>query len=75
MQPVPNSQNAFQIQITDFASQKHCWQYGKPGGVIPITDNPLALDEVLAEKGLTFNADNITQISLRRDGISYIFFR
>ena len=41
MQPVPDSQNAFQIQITNFASQKALLTpHGKPGVLIPITDTP-----------------------------------
>ena len=74
MQPVPNSQNAFQIQIGSFESQKALLApNGKPGILIPITDIPAKLSEVLAENGLSISADNITQISLRRDGQIYKF--
>ena len=74
IQQLPDSQNTFQIQITDFASQKALLNIPEsPGGVITLTDNPLALDEVLTEKGLTFNGQKITRINLQRHGISYYF--
>ncbi len=74
MQPVPGSQNAFQIQITDFASQKALLTpHGKPGVLIPITDTPAKLSEVLTQNGLSIDANNITQISLQRDGRTYAF--
>ena len=74
MQPVPGSQNAFQIQISNFASQKALLTpYGKPGVLIPITDNPAKLSEVLTQNGVSIDANNITQISLRRDGQTYKF--
>ena len=74
MQPVPNSQNAFQIQITQFASQKAMLTpQGKPGVLIPITDTPARLAEVLAQNGLSIDANNISQISLQRDGQTYEF--
>ncbi len=74
MQPVPNSQNAFQIQITNFASQKALLTpHGKPGLLIPITDTPARLSEVLTQNGLSIDANNITQISLQRDDRTYEF--
>ena len=74
MQPVPGSQNAFQIQITNFASQKALLTpHGKPGVLIPITDTPAKLSEVLTQNGLSIDANNITQISLQRDGQTYAF--
>ena len=74
MQPVPDSQNAFQIQVTNFASQKALLTpHGKPGVLIPITDTPAKLSEVLTQNGLSIDADNITQISLQRDGQTYEF--
>lgn len=74
MQPVPNSQNAFQIQITNFASQKALLTpYGQPGLLIPITDTPAKLSEVLTQNSLSIDANNITQISLQRDGQTYGF--
>ena len=74
MQPVPDSQNAFQIQITNFASQKALLTpHGKPGVLIPITDTPAKLSEVLTQNGLSIDANNITQISLQRDGQTYDF--
>ena len=74
IQPVPDSQNAFQIQITNFASQKALLTpQGKPGVLIPITDKPIKLSEVLTQNGLSIDANNITQISLQRDGKTYEF--
>ena len=74
MQPVPDSQNAFQIQITNFASQKALLTpHGKPGVLIPITDTPAKLSEVLTQNGLSIDANNITQITLQRDGKTYVF--
>ena len=74
MQPVPDSQNAFQIQVTDFASQKALLTpNGKPGILIPVTDTPTKLSEVLTQNGLSIDANNITQISLQRDSQTYKF--
>ena len=74
MQTVPDSQNAFQIKITNFASQKALLTpEGNPGVLIPITDTPAKLSEVLTESGVSTNPDTITQISLQRDGRTYRF--
>ena len=74
MQPVPDSQNAFQVQITKFISQKASLTfYGKSGVLIPITDTPVKLSEVLTQNGLSVDASNITQINLERDGQTYEF--
>ena len=74
MKPVPDSQNAFQVQITNFASQKALLTpHGKPGVLIPITDTPAKLSEVLTQNGLNVEANNITQISLHRNGQTYLF--
>ena len=74
MQPVPGSQNAFQIQITGFASQKALLTpHGKPGVLIPITNTPAKLSEVLTQNGFNIDANNVTQIRLQRDGRTYAF--
>ena len=74
MQPVPDSQNAFQIQITNFASQKALLTpQGNRGVLIPITDTPAKLSEVLTQNGVSIDPDTITQISLQRDGRTYEF--
>ena len=74
IQPVPDSQNAFQIQITNFASQKALLTpHGKPGVLIPITDTPAKLSEVLTRNGLSIDASNVTQITLKRDNQIYRF--
>ena len=74
MQPVPDSQNAFQIQITNFTSQKaSLTAQGSPSVLIQITDTPAKLSEVLIQNGVSIDANNITQISLQRDGQTYEF--
>ena len=74
IQPIPGSQNAFQVEITNFASQKVLLiSHGKPGVLIPITDIPAKLSEVLAQNGLSIDANSITRISLQRAGITYEF--
>ena len=60
MQKVPDSQNAFQIQITKFFSQKALLSTpGKPGVLIPITDTPAKLSEVLSQNGLSIDVNNM----------------
>ena len=72
--PVPGSQNDFQIQITNFASQKALLSIqGQPGVLVPITDTPAKISEVLMQNGLSIDGNNITQISLQRDGQIYKF--
>ena len=74
IQPVPDSQNAFQIQVTNFASQKALLTaQGKPGVLIPITDTPAKISEVLAQNGLSIDGKQITQITLQRDRNTYVF--
>ena len=74
MQRVPDSQNAFQIQITNFASQKaSLTPQGKPSVLIPITDTPAKLSEVLTQNGVSIDTNNIIQITLQRDGQTYEF--
>jgi len=72
--PVPDSQNAFQIQITNFASQKALLTIqGKPGVLLPITDTPAKISEVLTQSGVSIDGNHITQINLQRDGRIYEF--
>ena len=74
IQKLPDSQNEFQIQITKFASQKALLTHqGKPGVIIPITNTPTRLSEILTQNGLSIDATNITQIRLQRDGQTYAF--
>ena len=74
IQPVPDSQNAFQIQVTNFASQKALLTaQDKPGVVIPITDTPAKISEVLAQNGLSIDGNQITQLTLHRDRKTYVF--
>ena len=74
IEPVPDSQNAFQIQVTNFASQKALISIqGQPGVLIPITDTPAKISEVLAQNGLSIDGNHITQISLQRNRNTYEF--
>ena len=74
IQPIPDSQNAFQIQVTNFASQKALLtSQGKPGVLIPITDTPAKVSEVLSQNGLSIDGNQITQITLHRDRKTYVF--
>ena len=71
MQQVPDSQNAFQIQITNFSSQTALLTViGQPGALIPITDKPSTLSDVLTQNGLSVGVDRITQVNLQRKGES-----
>ena len=74
MLPVPDSQNAFQIKITNFASQKALLiAQGNPGVLIPITDTPAKISEILTQNGVSIDPNTITQISLQRNGNIYEF--
>ena len=74
MQRVPNSQNAFQIQITNFASQKaSLTPEGRTSVLIQITDTPAKLAEILTQNGVSIDANNIIQITLQRNGQTYEF--
>ena len=74
MQPAPDSQNVFQIQITTFASQKaSLTPQGKPSVLIQITDTPAKLSEVLTQNGVSIDTNNIIQITLQRAGQTYQF--
>ena len=73
-QLVPDSQNAFQIQVTNFASQKALLSIqGKPGVLVPIIDTPVKVSEVLTQSGLSIDGNHITQISLQRGRKTYEF--
>ncbi len=74
LQPAPGSQIAFQIQVTKFASQKALLNIqGKPGVLIPITDIPIKVSEVLTQNGLSIDGSHITQIKLQRGSSTYVF--
>ena len=69
MQQVPDSQNAFQIQITKFSSKKALLLPGRSGVVIPITNIPIMLFEVLTQNGLSIDGKSIVRINLQRGKI------
>jgi protein involved in polysaccharide export with SLBB domain len=77
MLQLPDSQNEFQIQIDEFSSQKALLAGIKKGEgtglIIPITDKPKTLIEVLVQNGLSMNGNNVTQIHLNRGGRNYKF--
>lgn len=74
IEKIPGSKNAFQVQITNFASQSALVTIpGQVGGVIPITDIPIALEDVLTENGLSADGNSIIRIRLKRRGENYTF--
>ena len=73
IQKLPDSQNAFQIQITKFASQSALVSIsGKAGIVVPITDTPTTLAEMLTKNGLSFDGSSVTRIKLQRGSDSFL---
>ena len=74
IQAVPDSQNAFQIQITDFSSQTAFLSIPeKPSVLVPIKNTPALLSEVLTQYGLSLDGNSITRINLNRNGSTYQF--
>ena len=69
-----NQQNTFQIQITNFFSQKALLSIPEqPGKVITITDTPTTLVDILVQNGLSVDRNNVVQISLLRGKKVYKF--
>ena len=74
IQPVPDSQNAFQVQITKFSSQTALLNFhDKPGVLVSITDTPVKISEALTKHGLSNDFNTITQITLQRNDNTYVF--
>lgn len=74
MQQETNQENTFQIQITNFFSQKALLSIPEqPGKVITITDTPTTLADVLVQNGLSVDGNNVVQISLLRGKKVYKF--
>jgi len=74
MQPAPDSHNAFQILITEFASQKAILISNKEeGNLIPITDKPKKLLEVVGQSSIKIDSNHITQLTLHRGLNTYVF--
>ena len=46
---------------------------GKAGGIIPISDKAVSLEEVLTDNGLSVEGNNIIRINLRRNDKEYNF--
>ena len=71
---LPDSQNTFQIQITEFNSQKALVNIpGTQGGLISLGSKPVSLEEVLTESGLSIDGNSIIRITLHRDEKTFIF--
>lgn len=74
IEKIPGSENTFQIEVSEFSSQSALVNIpGKDGGIITITDIPIALDEVLTENGLSAEGSTIKRIRLQREGKNYVF--
>lgn len=74
IQNIPNFQNTFQIQISNFSSQKALVSIpGQPGKVITITDKPVTLLDVLTQNAMSVDANSVAHILLQRDSESYTF--
>ena len=74
IEKLPDSKNAFQITISEALSQKATVNiFGKEGGIIPITNTPIALDQILTQNGLSVDGEKITRIKLQRNKQSYSF--
>ena len=74
LQNIPNFQNTFQIQITNFSSQKALVSIpGQPGKVITITDTPVTLVDVLTQSIMSVEPNSVAHIILQRNGDSYTF--
>ena len=72
MQPVPNFKTPSKSRSQTLPHKKYCLRH-MDTGLIPITDTPAKLSEVLTQNGLIVDTNNITQISLQRDGETYTF--
>ena len=69
-----HSENTFQIEVSEFSSQSALVNIpGKDGGIITITDIPIALDEVLTENGLKAEGSTI-KVRLQREGKLCFYF-
>ena len=74
LEKLPNSENAFQLEISEFASKSAILSIsGKSGRVIQITNRDNALSKVLTEIGISVDSNVITRIKLKRGGVDYIF--
>ena len=63
----------FQIQISKFDSQSALVSISdKAGFVVPITDTPAALEEVLTQNGVSINDNNVTRINLQRNSENFV---
>ena len=68
IQLLPDSQNVFQLQITEFLSQKAFLSvHGQAGIVLPITDKPINLVRALLNNRSTYDFEYITQIKLKEE--------
>ncbi len=77
-----NFWNEFQLEVTGFGSQQAILSIPKSpddteakSALIPISNKPIRLDEVLTERGVTIDAGVLTKINLLRNGAvkSFLF--
>ena len=74
MEKLPESENAFQLEVSDFSSQRAIINFpGESGGLIPITIKKTTLLGALTELGISKVANKITRITLYRDTRQYQF--
>ena len=70
----PNFSDNFQIEVTKFNSQKALIHVeGKQGIVVPISNVPISLEEVVTNLNLGISNDQITSIKLNRNQEEYAF--
>ena len=71
---LPNTENAFLVEISEFLSQYAIISIPNVAGkIIPITDRKIDLTKLLAEGGLSVDGQSIIRINLRRFGKNYNF--
>ena len=77
---LPNSDNTFQIEVTDFSSQRalisipgQSGGIGQNSGIIPITNRKQPLDEILIQSGVSPDGNMITRIELHRNDQIFTF--
>lgn len=74
MEKLPESENAFQLEVSDFSSQRAIINIpGEGGGLIPITSKTTTLLSALTELGISKVANKITKITLYRGNRQYQF--
>ncbi len=74
MNKVPNSENAFQVEISQFNSKQALINIpGEAGGIVSITNKNTPLETVLSQNGVAVNGKEIKRVRLKRSGKTYYF--